>query len=161
MGNYHGHRVFCPKQRQRRAGAWTTGFGAAVYFIIAGLALVRGEKDIKRSDGLALAGALATIPLWYLTGDPLGAVVLIAVIETLAFYPTIRKSYYKPHEETAFMYNMEILRFIPAIFALEHYSAVTLLNPLFTIALNSAFVGMVLWRRAVLARKAKASATVT
>ncbi|MDD5585896.1 MAG: hypothetical protein PHY92_02935 [Alphaproteobacteria bacterium] len=139
-------------------GAWTTGFGAVVYFVIAGLALFRGERDIKRSDWLAFTGALAAIPLWYLTGDPLSAVVLIAIIETLAFFPTIRKSYAKPHEETLFMYTMEILRFVPAIFALEHYSAVTLINPLYTIVLNGAFIVMALWRRAALARETRAAA---
>ena len=131
-------------------GAWATGFSALVFFGLAGLAVFRGERDIKQSDWWAFLGALAAIPLWYFTGDPLGAVVLIVVIETLAFYPTMRKSYHKPGEETLFMYNMESLRFIPALFAMEHYSVVTMLTPLFTIAINSFFVAMVLWRRAVL-----------
>jgi hypothetical protein len=128
-------------------GSWTMGLGALIYFSIAVTALFRGEKDIRRSDWVAFLGALAAIPVWRATGEPLAAVILVTVIDALAFYPTFRKSYAKPHEETLFMYTIDVLRFGLSLMALETYSAVTALYPLFIIAADLSFIGMALWRR--------------
>lgn len=40
------------------AGAWVTGFTAAICFIVAALALFKGEKNITKSDWFCFVGAL-------------------------------------------------------------------------------------------------------
>lgn len=132
-------------------GAWTMAFGAIIYFTIAALALFRGEKDIRRSDWVAFLGALAAIPVWQVTGEPLAAVVIVTFIDAMACYPTFRKTYTKPHQETLFMYALEVVRFSLSLVALETYSAVTVLSPLFIIVADLSFIGMALWRRNSLA----------
>ena len=134
------------------AGAWTMGFGAVVYAGIAIFSLFRGEKTVTTSDIVFFVGALGAIPLWFVTGDPLGSVLLVSAIDVAGFYPTFRKSYAKPHEETAFMYGADSLRFLLSLFALDHYSTVTVLAPLVSFVMDVAFVSMLVWRRRVLAQ---------
>lgn len=137
------------------AGSWAMGTSAAACFVIAGFAAVRGEKDIKKSDVLAFVAALAAIPIWYFTGDPLWAVVLVSMIEVLAFYPTFRKSFHKPREETSLIYSLDVVNYTLALCALENYSMANLLYPLVIVMTNSAFVAMLLWRRSALAGRAR------
>lgn len=128
-------------------GAWVTGFTAFVSFFIFITALRTGEKDITRSDWLSLIGAGVAMLLWWATSDPLIAVVLITIIDALGFYPTFRKSYQKPHQETAITFAISSLKFIIAIIALENLTPVTWLYPASLVVMNGVFVIMLLIRR--------------
>ena len=128
-------------------GAWAAMVGAFFCFSIAVLAVRHGEKSITRSDWISFFGALAAIPLWYVTKNALSAAIMVAAADALGFYPTFRKSYTKPHEELAFKYIIEAIRFLLACFAIENYSLTTLLYPLYVILSNTSFVLMLLWRR--------------
>jgi hypothetical protein len=134
--------------RGAAAGAWATGASCVACAIIAVLTLSRGEKNITASDKAALAGALLIIPVWYGTRDPLWAVLMAIAIDALAYYPTFRKSYGKPYEESVFLYNVDIVKWIVALCALGSRSATTMLYPLFLIASDAALVVMILRRRA-------------
>jgi len=130
-------------------GAWASGLGAAFCVTITVLALRRGEKRITLSDWLMFMGALAAIPLWIFTKDPLGSVILVTAIDGMGFYPTFRKSYIRPNEEAMSMYMLDSGKYVLAILAIESYSATTLIYPLFVVLSNSVFVMMLLWRRGV------------
>lgn len=93
------------------AGAWVTGFTALISFIIFGFALVKGVKDFPAADWLCLGGCIVATVLWLITNDPLTAIVLITLIDAVAFIPTIRKSYSEPHSEPAFTYTLSGLKF--------------------------------------------------
>lgn len=129
------------------AGVWVTGFTALVAFIIFGLALFRGEKEIARSDWLSLSGAVLALLLWFITKGPLLSVILITVIDALGFYPTFRKSYRKPGEETLSTYALSSIKFIFALFALDHFTVITALYPASLVVANAAFVVMLIIRR--------------
>ncbi len=129
------------------AGAWVTGFTAVVSFMIFFLALQRGEKNITSSDKWSLFGAVVALVLWYLTHNPLGSVILITIIDALGFYPTFRKSYHKPHEETMLTFFLSGLKFVIAIIALQNYSVITYLYPASLVIMNFAFTIMLLIRR--------------
>ncbi len=130
------------------AGAWATGVTAAICISIFLLALQKGEKKITLSDKLSLSGAGIALLLWYLTNSPLGSVILIIIIDTLGgFYPTIRKSYSKPHEETLLTYSLGVIKWVIAIFALQNYSLVTVLYPVAGVFMTSFMVGLLLIRR--------------
>ena len=128
-------------------GAWVTGFTAFVSFFIFITALKTGEKDITKSDWLSLIGAGVAMLLWWATSDPLVAVVLITLIDALGFYPTFRKSYSKPYQETAITFAISGLKFIVAIFALENLTPVTWLYPASLVLMNGIFVVMLMIRR--------------
>jgi hypothetical protein len=120
-------------------GAWATGFTALVCFVIFTLALKKGEKVITTGDKASLLGSFLALWLWWWTSDPLGAVILITIIDALGFYPTLRKSWLKPWEETQIMYLLAGLKFVVALFALESYTVVTWLYPASLVILNIGF----------------------
>ncbi len=128
-------------------GAWVTATTAAISFVIFGLALFKGEKNITLSDKLNLLGAGIALALWFITDDPLLSVILITVVDFLGFMPTIRKSYHKPHEETLIHYILAGLKFVLALLALENYTLVTWLYPASLVAANLFFAFMLVVRR--------------
>lgn len=129
------------------AGSWVTGASAAMCLVIALAALKQGEKSITRSDWLAFIGALIAIPLWRFTQNPLTAVIVATAIDGLAYYPTFRKSHAKPYEENYQTYCLDITKWIVSLFALENYSSITLIYPLFLITANFTLVVLILMRR--------------
>jgi chromate transport protein ChrA len=128
-------------------GAWVTAVTAAISFIVFGLALKVGEKDITKSDKFSLAAAGIALVLWFITKDPLLSVIIITVVDLLGFLPTIRKSYTRPYQETLIHYILAGLKFVLAIIALENYTLVTWLYPASLAAANLFFVLMLIMRR--------------
>lgn len=128
-------------------GAWITGLTAVISFIIFGLAIRKGEKNITFSDKANLLGAFVALAVWPFMKDPLLSIIIITVVDFLGFIPTIRKSYYKPYEETLIHYVLAGLKFVLAIVALENYSLTTWLYPTSLVAANLLFVPMLLIRR--------------
>ncbi len=132
------------------AGAWVTGFTALLCLSIFIAALVKGEKHVTLTDWLSLAGAGMALVLWYLTDSPLLSVVLITLIDALGFWPTFRKSYFKPNEETLITYVVSAVKFAIALVALERFTVVTALYPISLVIMNGAFAVMVAVRRKTL-----------
>jgi len=130
-----------------RAGSWTTGISGLFCFIIFILSLFRGEKNITRLDWLALLSALAIIPFWHLTHNALLAVVLATLIDSFAYYPTIRKTWIKPFEENFFMYTSDDVKWIFALLAMSDYSMTTLIYPIFCMVANGSVTLIIFWRR--------------
>lgn len=129
-------------------GAVVSGLTAVAGFSIFIVALWKGEKEITLSDKLSLLGAGIALVLWYITNDPLASIILITVIYTVGgFYPTVRKSYSKPQEETLLTYFFGGIKWLMALFALENYSVITSLYPATAFFINSIFVGMLIVRR--------------
>jgi hypothetical protein len=129
------------------AGAWITLVTAIASFIICFLALKKGEKDITRSDWISLLGAGFALLLWFLTSNPLYAIILITLIDFLGFLPTIRKSISKPFEETLITYLLSGLKFVIAIAAIDHYSLITTLYPASLVFANLLFVILLIVKR--------------
>lgn len=129
------------------AGSYITGLTAVVSFIIFFIALNRGEKNITKQDKVYLVSALLALVPWLLTDNPIFSIVLISLIDFLGFLPTIRKSYYKPFEETSITYLLSGLKFVLAIIALENYTLVTWFYPASLVLANFLFVVMLTLRR--------------
>lgn len=131
-------------------GAWATGFAAACHFIVVGLSIKHGETNITRSDWISLLAALAAIPLWYFTDNPLGSVILVSLIDLVGCYPTLRKSYVNPWQEPAITYIISELRSLASLFALAQFSLVTVLYPATLVFANIVISGTILLRRRTL-----------
>ncbi|MDR3425229.1 MAG: hypothetical protein P4M13_09215 [Alphaproteobacteria bacterium] len=132
------------------AGAWFAGFGAIACLGVAICALVQGEKNIRKSDVAAFVAALSIIPLWCFTSNALLAVILASMIDALGFYPTFRKSYAKPHQETLLLYGLDGSGGLFALLAMEKFSLINVLHPMTVVVLEAAFVCMALGRRRIL-----------
>jgi hypothetical protein len=128
-------------------GASTTGLSVIVCFVIFALAISKGERDFPVFDWLCMIGAGLALLLWYLTDDPLLAIILITTIDLLAFVPTFRKAYFDPRGEPVLTFALSGLKFLIGLFALQELSAVTLIYPLAIVASNWVFVAMLVSRR--------------
>jgi hypothetical protein len=135
-------------------GAWPIGVSGIVTGYIAVLAYrTDSDRSITRSDWVFLAVALAALPCWFLTSNPLSAVVLLTAVDLAGFGPTFRSAYSRPYDERLRFYSLGVLRNGLAIAALEHYSLTTVLFPAAVGIACAVFVAMVAYRRARLARR--------
>ena len=112
-------------------GAWPIGVSGAIAVFIAFLAFIkRSDISITKTDWVFFLSALASLPFWYLTSNPLWAVVVLTTVDLLGFGPTIRKAYDAPHQENVFFFTLFMARNVFALLALEAYSLTTVLFPL-------------------------------
>lgn len=132
---------------QGGAGAWVTGFTSIASFVIFALALLKGDKKFIKLDWIFLGAAMFSLLLWWLTSDPTLSVILLTIVDTIGVLPTLRKSYYKPDEESATFFSLSSIKFIFAIFALESLSLATWLYPATLIITNALVAIVILIRR--------------
>jgi hypothetical protein len=135
-------------------GAAAAGASALVGMAISGYAFWRGDRSYTQLDWLCLAGASVALVAWAVSGSPLTAVILIAVVDAIGAVPTIRKAFLKPYEEGISPFILANLKWLLAIYALDHLNALTLLFPATTTAVNTAIISVVLVRRAQLQGRA-------
>ncbi|TAH37834.1 MAG: hypothetical protein EYC62_00985 [Alphaproteobacteria bacterium] len=128
-------------------GAWAMGFTAFSCCIIAVISLIIGEKNITKTDLMALIAAVLSLIAWYLTDDPLWSIIIVTAVDALGFYPTFRKSWSSPWAEPLLSYLIAGLKFIPALMALEIFNWTTALYPASLVILNNGFVLLLLYRR--------------
>jgi hypothetical protein len=137
---------------QGGAGAWAVGFSAAITFAVAALAWQkRADITITRLDWLFFIAGLAAIPLWFVARDPLWAIVVVTAVEVAGFCPTLRKSWHQPWSEPVSFLAMLILRNALVIAALEQRTLTTILFPAAMAAACAVLIGVLVWRRRVLA----------
>lgn len=111
-------------------GAWPIGVSGSITIFIACLAyLKRADVTITKSDWLFFVAAMSSLPLWYLTSDPLWAVVMLTTVDVLGFGPTIRKAYHFPFSESLLFFGLFAVRNLLVMMAFENYSMTTLLFP--------------------------------
>ena len=96
---------------------------------------------------LSLGGALLALLLWWLTSEPLLAVILITLTDALGFLPTLRKGYNKPYEETLSTWIVSSFKWIIGIIALETLTLTTWLYPAALVVINGSFVIVLIVRR--------------
>jgi hypothetical protein len=141
-------------------GAWPIGVSGLVTAYIAVLAYrSRSDTSVTRTDWMFLAVALAALPCWLLTSNPLLAVVLLTGMDLAGFGPTFRLAFSHPHEERIGFYSLGAARNALAISALQHYSLTTVLFPAAVGVSCVVFVMMVGYRRTRL--RPRESAVVT
>ncbi len=132
------------------AGAWPIGVSGGVAILVAFLAyLKRADVSITGADRLFFTAAMSSLPFWYLTSDPLWAVIILTIVDVLGFGPTIRKAYVLPHTESLLFFALFAVRNLVAISALENYSVTTVLFPAVTAAACAMLIAMVAHRRRV------------
>lgn len=128
-------------------GSWVTVVMAICCFVITFLAFHIGEKNITRSDWIAFIVSLSIIPLWLFAQDALYSMILLVVIDTVAFWPTIRKSWHKPYEESIQSYAIVAIKSVISLFAFAHINMTIVLLPVVIAITNAAFIAMLVVRR--------------
>lgn len=133
------------------AGAWPIGISGLITIYVAVIAFInKSDNSITKMDWLFFILAISSIPFWYLTSDPLIAILILTITDLLGFGPTIKKSYYFPFEEKISFFLLFLVRNIISIFALEHYSLTTVLFPGFIAFACFSLILLLLIRRKIL-----------
>ncbi len=134
------------------AGAWPIGVSGCITLLIALLAYwKRADITISGTDWLYFVLAMSSLPFWYVTSNPLWAVVILTTVDVLGFGPTVRKAYAFPHSESLLFFSLVALRNLVVILALESYSVTTVLFPAVIAATCMALIAMLVYRRRELA----------
>jgi len=132
-------------------GAWPIGLSGLITIVVAILAyLKKSDKTITFIDWCFFLSAMASLPVWYLTSDPLWAVVILTAIDALGFGPTLRKAYFHPFEENLTFFSIFMVRNMIVIMALEYYSLTTVLFPAVIAGACLTLITMVMLRRRML-----------
>ena len=129
-------------------GAWPIGVSGIITLYIAMLAYARrADISITRTDWYFFIFALTSLPLWYLTKDPLYTVVILTTVDLLGLGPTFRKAWHHPFEEPLKFYTLIAVRNFLSIMALEHLSMTTILFPA-SLGLGCVlFIAVIMYRR--------------
>ncbi len=129
-------------------GAWPIGVSGVITIGIAFLAVSkRADISITVLDWCFFIAAMSALPFWYFTADPLWAVVILTSVDVLGFGPTLRKAWYRPHEESLLFFLLFLVRNLLVIAALEHYSLTTVLFPAVIACSCALLILMVSYRR--------------
>ena len=128
-------------------GAWSTIGDAVATGAIFLCCFKYGEKNITRSDKITFGFALVGVVLWVITSDPLWAVIFAVIADAFGFFPTFRKSFNKPHEETALTYLIVVVGYLIGLFSLQAYSLTTVLYPAYLVIGNGSLWIYLLMRR--------------
>jgi hypothetical protein len=129
-------------------GAWPTMIAAALCCWVTWLSLGRGSKDIRKIDWCCLLASLCAVPLWVIAKDPTWSAILVTGVETVASFPTVRKSWSHPEQEAASMYLIGAIRFLLSIAAIKIYSVATVIYPAGMILMSAIIIAVIWIRRA-------------
>lgn len=130
------------------AGAWPIGVSGSISIFIALLAYMkRADILITKADWLFFVSAMSSLPFWYVTSDPLWAVVILTTVDVLGFGPTVRKAYVLPHSESLLFFALFTARNLISIMALENYSVTTVLFPAVIAVACLLLIAMIIYRR--------------
>jgi hypothetical protein len=101
------------------------GIFACTCFIVAATGIFYGEKSITRGDWICFFSLLSAIPVWIITNNPLWAAVIVSAIDAAAFYPTFKKSWMSPYNESVGAFLIYALQMFFSLAALENFNMTT------------------------------------
>lgn len=118
------------------SGSLLLGLTTLMCFLIVVLSFKKGTKDIEVVDWVAAAGSVVALVFWLLTKTPKLSVIIITLSDLLATYPTLRKTFKNPHQETGSFYFLNAVKYVLGMLAIEKYSLVTTLYPAYLAIIN-------------------------
>ncbi len=127
--------------------AWALAFVSSTCLLISVISFFIGDRHYTKSDWFALIASFTAIPVWYMTDNPLYAVMMIIVIDFLTYWPTIRKSFHCPQTEPPVSYFYAGLRYFLMLFAVPDPTWENMAYIFFLMAMDWAFALYIVIRR--------------
>lgn len=132
-------------------GSWATGVAAVVtiFTLILSLRGGYGTKDINNFDKICLALALVAILPWFLAKSVLWSVILATLIDLIAFFPTMRKTWYAPRSESLGSMYTDAVKHSLSIFSMSSYSLVNVIFPTSVLITKFIIIGEIVFLRKI------------
>ena len=127
-------------------GAWATGVTSVACLTIFCIAFYKGDTKLTCLDWTLLTLALISFGLLFIVDDKTLSLCVTLFATLLGFTMTWRKAWRLPHEEAAMAFGLNAVKFLPAIFALQTYSFLTVAYPLIAGLANASVVAIILLR---------------
>ena len=141
------------------AALWSAGASWPIIILVAAtfntaLVLVLclfgyGYKHFGLLDGVCLVLALAALGLWYITSDPLIALVLSVAADFSATLPTIAKVWKEPGSELAWSWLMVVAAGALALIATTKLDVANLIWPIYFVLAGGVVTGLIFWRQSL------------
>jgi hypothetical protein len=96
-----------------------------------------GAGEIRPIDHVFLVVCLLGLVPWAFTQDPTISVVIVVLIDIVAFIPTLRKTWQHPETERPTLYAMNVARHILTLFSLQSYNIATTFHSIAMICTNT------------------------
>lgn len=142
---------------QWAAGAtWSLGMTVGqiiALLLIASLSIPYGYGTFSLKHIISLVVAAFGIILWRLTDEPVLALVIVVIVDFLAFWLTIRKTWRAPDTETLSAWVFATVAAAFGALAVASFDAVKLMYPLYITFGNLALVAIIILRRRTQARE--------
>lgn len=117
-------------------GAVPTGIAELCTLFIFVFSLQYGFKNITRSDTYYLFFALLGLFAWLFLRDPTLSVIIVVLIDVVAFIPTLRKTQLHPTSESPVLYSMNVARHILTLLSLRAFNIATAFHSLAMTCVN-------------------------
>ncbi len=135
-------------------GALPTGVAEGftiIIFLFSLKSLFKGKAGhIRKIDNYFLAVCLLGLIPWALTKDPTISVIIVVLIDLVAFIPTLRKTWAHPETEKPLLYEMNVARHVLTLFSLQTYNIATTIHSLAMIVTNTLMTGFIIRPRRVI-----------
>src|SRR3989344_1559699 len=130
-------------------GSWATGVAAVVtiFTLLLSLKGGYGTKDVTTFDKVCLALALAAILPWLLAESVLWSVLLATLIDLIAFFPTMRKTWQAPYSESLGSMYADAVKHSLSIFSMGSYSLVNVIFPASVLLTKFVIIGEIIFLR--------------
>ncbi|CAN5196630.1 hypothetical protein BH11PAT4_BH11PAT4_7240 [soil metagenome] len=110
-----------------------TFFGIVIF----GFSIKYGMGGFTRRDKASLGVAAFGLLIWYITSEPLVALIIVIAIDAAGSYLTVTKAYEAPESETMFSWVMTALAGIPALLAVGDWSFALAVYPVYIVFANA------------------------
>jgi hypothetical protein len=121
-------------------------------FVIFILAYHQSGLKYDSLDKTCLFLALTTILLWLVTSTPLYSVILSCLIDALAIFPSFRKSFRKPGEDSSFTFFISGTEYLISLPSYKSFSFISVTYPVWVMLVDFSYAGYILIRRLQLKR---------
>ncbi len=130
-------------------GSWATGVAALVttFTLLLSLKGGYGTKDITNFDKLCLVLSLIAILPWLLAKNILWSVILATVIDLIAFFPTMRKTWHAPRSESLGSMYVDAVKHSLSMFSMTSYSPINLMYPASVLITKFIIIGEIVFLR--------------
>lgn len=136
---------------QIAAGATWSALLTAVFFIgnvvVALLSLRYGYGKFSFKDGAAIVAALIGVALWAATNNPLIALLVTIVVDFLAYWLTIIKSWKAPYSENLLAWSLMTTAAILSILSVGEFNVTLVLFPVYVACVSMCGVIVLISRR--------------